>query len=593
MKNPTITEVPAPPPPPVTGRATFLLLSLIACLMLLLELDGFDTRMMTKMALFKANLPQPTQPTNALGRVKDEESLLSKPTRPSSLDDVSDTEQNLYFDVTKFGAIGNGIADDTDIIRTVLEKAKAAQHKQLQNHQKGSSTKKAPPMVTIYFPKSMDFITGPLNLTCHTVFQIDGTLSAITNSTPDFAQQWPLIPPLANYGTSEDNMYSSSIDNDDDHDDKRDWLGYTYLQYQSFLYAKDASHIKICGEGIIDGNGPWWWDVHQNHQGNIGRQGGRPNLIQFLNSSQIEITGVTMKDSPFWTLHPVLSTDIHIHHARIRAPMYAPNVDGIDPDSSRNMVIEHNDISCGDDHIAIKSGRCGNVTSSESHGIPSCADDEHFQNGEYVTSNITIRYNKFRTGMGIALGSELSGGIEDINVYDNIIGLCEHGHEDNGKSCGWGIAIHFKTTLTRGGFLRNIIFSNNIIYNTTSFLQIETDYQDRQQKQYPPYGYTATEIRNISIVGNTGLGMAKAMNFGCSPLMMCEDILVKNNWIGASDDNDDKDDDIYHCSYVDKYRVSNNYPDGLEECMSNSMNRTMTKQSDIVASTSSSIRRRG
>ena len=39
--------------------------------------------------------------------------------------------------------------------------------------------------------------------------------------------------------------------------------------------------------------------------------------------------------------------------------MYAPNSDGIDPDSSRDVMIEHNDVSCGDDHIAIKAGVCG------------------------------------------------------------------------------------------------------------------------------------------------------------------------------------------------------------------------------------------
>ena len=47
---------------------------------------------------------------------------------------------------------------------------------------------------------------------------------------------------------------------------------------------------------------------------------------------------------------------IHIHDATITAPFDSPNTDGIDPDSSRDVLIENNVIGCGDDHIAIKSG---------------------------------------------------------------------------------------------------------------------------------------------------------------------------------------------------------------------------------------------
>ena len=66
---------------------------------------------------------------------------------------------------------------------------------------------------------------------------------------------------------------------------------------------------------------------------------------------------MTLRDSPFWCLHPVYCNDVHIHHMAIRSRMYAPNSDGIDPDSSRNVMIEHNDVSTGDDNIAIKAVR--------------------------------------------------------------------------------------------------------------------------------------------------------------------------------------------------------------------------------------------
>eukprot|EP00562_Extubocellulus_spinifer_P018665 CAMPEP_0178596788 /NCGR_PEP_ID=MMETSP0697-20121206/31831_1 /TAXON_ID=265572 /ORGANISM="Extubocellulus spinifer, Strain CCMP396" /LENGTH=114 /DNA_ID=CAMNT_0020234383 /DNA_START=144 /DNA_END=488 /DNA_ORIENTATION=+ len=69
--------------------------------------------------------------------------------------------------------------------------------------------------------------------------------------------------------------------------------------------------------------------------------------------------------------------------------MYAANVDGIDPDSCRNVLIEHNDLSVGDDHVAIKSGRCGQTDAMSPND---CRSAEYInRNGPYVAQNITVR----------------------------------------------------------------------------------------------------------------------------------------------------------------------------------------------------------
>jgi len=52
----------------------------------------------------------------------------------------------------------------------------------------------------------------------------------------------------------------------------------------------------------------------------------------------------------------VYSSNGWIHHVNITAPATSPNTDGIDPDSSQNILIEDSVISCGDDAIAVKSG---------------------------------------------------------------------------------------------------------------------------------------------------------------------------------------------------------------------------------------------
>jgi polygalacturonase len=430
----------------------------------------------------------------------------------------------VYLDVTQFGAVGDGVTEDTVALQRAISSS--------------ASTEKT---LIVHLPANKTFPSAPLNLSSNVILHVDGSLEAITNSTRFFHMLWPQIPPLPNYASSEDNG--------------------RYLQYQSFLYASKANNITISGSGTIDGKGQWWWDAFQHNSSSL--PAGRPNLIGFVNCTNVEITGVTLKDSPFWTVHPVLSSDIHIHHMTIRAPMYAPNVDGIDPDSSQNVLIEHNDISCGDDHIAIKAGRCGlgNSWIDKIH----CEENVNFSNGNFKTSNITIQYNTFRTGMGIALGSEISGGLEDVHVYKNIIGLCEHGPDNPLKSCGWGLAMHFKTTLTRGGYMRNVRFQDNIIYNNTAFFQIETDYQNHGHA-LPPY--PTTELKNISLIGNRGLGLATSMNFDCSQYLPCNEILVQDNRIlhGTSDS--------YHCNFVETYQEENNFPPGLGDCLYHSINHT-------------------
>ena len=475
-------------------------------------------------------------------------------------DDAIDTASHptwreLRFDVTDFGAVGDGVMDDSAAIQATLQRA--TQHA-MESLPVGEDNVYA----AVYFPPSKTFVTAPFNLTSHMILRVEGTLRAITNTTKNFEVRWPKLPPLPSYGNSRDANF--------------------YLEYQSLIFAKEATNVKIVGQGTIDGRGQWWWDAFLKKPGSYRLQAGRPNLIQFWNCTNIEIRQVTMKDSPFWTLHPVYSKDIYIQGTKILAPMFAPNVDGIDPDSCENVLIEDNDIRCGDDHIAIKAGVCGDDTvenavtqSDDDSGLQSrdpihCASDPRFRAGGYVTRNITIRGNMLRTGMGIALGSELSGGIEDVLVSQNYIGNCEHGHDSPKKSCGWGHAMHLKTTLTRGGFLRNIQFEGNIISNTTGVFLLETDYQDSQHK-LPPSNYPTTDIRNITLMHNDATGEAVTMSFQCSPYMTCKDLTVENNFVEKAKPSD------YHCAYVQTYKVNRNYPNSLEECMRNSMNQSVSQ----------------
>merc|ERR1712070_177705 len=121
---------------------------------------------------------------------------------------------------------------------------------------------------------------------------------------------------------------------------------------------------------------------------------------EFMYSKNIKIYDIAMKDSPFWNNHFLDCHGVHVNRVSISAPPNADNTDGWDPDSSTNVLIENSWYSAGDDCVAIKSGwDCFGLD----YGKPS--------------ANITIRnltcHGRYA---GIALGSEMSGGIENILI---------------------------------------------------------------------------------------------------------------------------------------------------------------------------------
>ena len=150
------------------------------------------------------------------------------------------------------------------------------------------------------------------------------------------------------------------------------------------------------------------------------------------------------------------------------------------------------------------------------------------------------------------------------------MGLCQFGHA-NEQSCGWGPALHIKTTLTRGGAIENIMFRDNVVYNTSSFILLDMGYQNGEDPD-PPKDYTATAVRNISFVRNRAMGMATGASFECFRKDACEEITVVNNTVKHIAKGSPSP---WSCHYIKSFNVSGNFPTGLKECMANSMNETI------------------
>ena len=221
-----------------------------------------------------------------------------------------------------------------------------------------------------------------------------------------------------------------------DHEDYPVITEFKQPGHQALLSAVNAENVSISGEGTIDGNGASWWHMMRGAapsavpgSGVAGGQAARPRLIVWDHSKHVSLTGVNVKNSPFWTVVPYYSDDVTIKNVRITATLPSPNTDAIDPFSSSNVVIDHVYADVGDDNVAIKSGQ------ANSPG----PDDP--------SKNITITDCDFHHGHGVSIGSELAGGAQNIHV-------------ERVKFTGTDNGIRIKANRDRGSDVSNITFKD-------------------------------------------------------------------------------------------------------------------------------------
>jgi len=151
----------------------------------------------------------------------------------------------------------------------------------------------------------------------------------------------------------------------------------------------------------------------------------RPRLINMSNAQNVVLSGLTFKNGCCWNIHMIYSDNIVTNDCTFISEG-VHNGDGWDPDSSTNCTIFGCTFFTGDDSVAIKSGKNpeGNIINKP------C---KHIRVFDCVT----------KYGHGICMGSEMSGGIEDVYIWD-----CDLGNSVYG--------IEIKGTKKRGGFVRDI-----------------------------------------------------------------------------------------------------------------------------------------
>lgn len=275
------------------------------------------------------------------------------------------------------------------------------------------------------------------------------------------------------------------------------WEGTRCLNYSPFIYAYKQKNIAVTGKGTIDGQqNKFWklWKFIQDNDKKLLRSMGknltplserkfgkghflRPTLIEPYDCENVLIEGVTVRNSPFWTIHPVFCTNVIISGVNIQPGQ--SNDDGIDPESSQYVLIEDCDFYTEDDNIAIKAGR---------------DNDAWLENGGRTTENIIIRNNRFhRTNAGaISIGSEMSGGVRNVFSENNVM-----------KNVGR--PFYIKSNTDRGGFVENIYHRNTMVDTCGEIVRIRLDYKGAVGGENPA-NFRNFNFENIE-VGVAGLGI--------------------------------------------------------------------------------------
>lgn len=244
------------------------------------------------------------------------------------------------------------------------------------------------------------------------------------------------------------------------------WEGTELYGHSPMIYAYHCQNIAITGKGTIDAQGgrefAAWAALEAPDRDRLRAMGDnlvpvqerifgagtilRPSCIQPFGCSRVLIEGVTIKDSPFWTIHPVYCDHVIVRGVTIDS--HFPNNDGCDPESTSNVLIENCVFRTGDDAVAIKAGR-----------------DRDARVIGRGSENIVIRNCLFHSECnGLCIGSEMSGGVSNVYMSDIEIGTVKN-------------ALYFKSNRDRGGYIRNVHVKDITIERALgAILRFETNY---------------------------------------------------------------------------------------------------------------------
>ena len=326
---------------------------------------------------------------------------------------LSNIHAQQYYNVLKYGAKNDSSALATKSIAKAIEAASKA----------GGGT--------VYFPAGK-YLTGAIHLKSNITIFIDA--GAELHFSDNFDDYLPMV----------ESRYE----------------GVDVMSFSPLFYAYKAENIAIKGRGLINGHGKKWWDFVEGYKKDQARSKWqilfdslnknillpddpaqmkrgflRPPFIQPMYCKNVQIDGIKIVNSPFWTVNPEFCENVTVHGVTIINPK-SPNTDGINPESCKYVHISDCHISVGDDCITIKSGK----------DIP--GRTKNMPAEDYTITNCTMLSGHG----GVVIGSEMSGDVRRISISNCIFDGTDRG-------------IRIKTARGRGGVVEDIRVSNVVMKN--------------------------------------------------------------------------------------------------------------------------------
>ena len=343
------------------------------------------------------------------------------------------------FNITDYGAVADNQTDCTDAFSKAISAA----------HDAGGGRVIVP---------AGTFLTGPIHLKSYVNLHV--SKGAVINFFVEPEKYMPVV-----YSRFE---------------------GTECMNYSPPVYAYEQENIAITGSGILDGRASDenWWRWKRTQAGDVralGKMGDtnvpvlqrtfgagkqlRPNMIQPYKCKNILIEGVTIKNSPMWHIHPVLSTNITVRNVRVIG--HGPNNDGCNPESSKDVLIENCYFDTGDDCIAIKAGR-----------------NNDGRRVNTPSENIVIRNCQMKDGHGgVVIGSETSGGTRNVFAENCTM-----------DSPNLDRALRIKSNSVRGGTIENIYMRNVAIGQVAeAVLKVNFNYGEGDAGEFTPI------VRNVNM----------------------------------------------------------------------------------------------
>lgn len=415
--------------------------------------------------------------------------------------------------LTEFGAVGDGLQLCTEAFAAAIDHLA----------EQGGGTVNVPDGIWLTGPIVLkDNIELHLSQQAMILFSPDTKLYPLTEIIFEGLNTWRMQSPISARGVKNVAITGGGV---------IDGNGDAWRMVKKSKVTESAWKKLVASGGIVDGSN--WFPTESYYRGQKGatdqnvnenmktkedfepiRDFLRPVLVAIHNCENVLLEGVTFQNSPCWTIHPAICTNLTIDGITVRCPAYAQNGDGVDIESCKNVLMVNSSIDAGDDAICIKSGK---NEDGRRRGIP-CEN--------VIVQNCIV----FHGHGGFVVGSEMSGGVKNVCVRDLTFS-------------GTDVGLRFKSTRGRGGVVENIFIENvtmnniltdgllfDLFYGGKSASEALADGDEGEASDMPfkPVDETTPAFRNIDIKNVRCYGARRAMLFNGLPEMNVEHVRVEN-----------------------------------------------------------------